>query len=432
VTVGEAHLTWDGWLRSPADAAVAPPGRPVLRWAVDVLRDLFGETWLADNAASSETVPLLHHDWWPLNNPRPVIRVLELATRAALVRQHGETEPLLEPARQVGTGTESVMREFKHLCLALEVAAFAITSGWSVAYEQPLPSGRRPDLWLRRNGLEYLVELTITGYDREFRVLETWLEKLRLAFFGIEARHHVDTTHRIEAMLDDEKTGQWLAELDTAARLTAADRTPRTVQHEGAVAEVFLEGQRPTSTVSTGPAQFRDVWGRVATRLEEKAKQTRGGPPAWLRIDDVGTMFKLTDWSAAPLSERLAQLAHNVGVALAGAPHVRGVILTGGDQYAAAGAAGETAWSDSGDHNRLPEAAPRRYQIGDGPAAMRRIIPGPRQRLTFVISTQHRHVLLPAGIGPEPGLWYDDEPTWLDRALRELGHPGLQAIMEGD
>jgi hypothetical protein len=422
-------LTWDGWLRSPADAAVAPPGRPVLRWAVDVLRDLFGEAWLADNAASSETVPLLHSDWWPLSNPRAVIRVLELATRAALVRQHGEAEPLLEQARRVGTGRESVIREFKHLCLALEVAAFAITSGWSVAYEQPLPSGRRPDLWLRRNGLEYLVELTITGYDREFRVLEAWLEKLRLAFFGIEARHHVDTTRQIEAMLDDQETRQWLAELDTAVRLTAADATPRTVRLEGAVAEVFPEGQRPTSTVSTGPAQFRDVWGRVAARLEEKAKQTYGGPPAWLRIDDVGTMFKLTDWSAAPLPERLAQLANNVGVALADTPHVRGVIITGGDQYAATGAAGETAWSDSGDHTRLSDGGPGRYQVGDGPVAMRRVIPGRRQRLTFVVPTEHPHVLLPAGVGLEPGLWYDDEPTWLDWVLRELGHPALQAIV---
>lgn len=422
-------MTWDGWLRSSADAAVAPAGRPVLRWAVDVLRDLFGETWLADNAATSETVPLLHLDWWPLGNPRAVIRVLELATRVALVRQHGEAEPLLEQARQVGTGRESVLRQFKHLCLALEVAAFAVTSGWSVAYEQPLPSGRQPDLWLRRNGLEYLVELTITGYDREFRILETWTEKLRLAFFGIEARHHVDTTRRIEAMLDDEQTRQWLAEVDTAARLTAADGTPRTVRHEGAVAEVFPEGQRPTSTISTGPAQFHDVWGRVAARLEEKAKQTRGGPPAWLRIDDVGTMFKLTDWSAAPLPERLAQLAHNIGVALAGAPHVRGVVLTGGDQYAATGAAGETVWSDSGDHTRLSDAGPLCNQLGNGPAAMRRMIPGPRQRLTFVVPTQHPRVLLPASIGLEPGLWYNDEPTWLDRALRELGHPALQTII---
>jgi hypothetical protein len=372
-------------MRSPADAAVTPAGRPVLRWAVNVLRDLFGETWLADNAATSETVPLLHHDWWPLSNRRAVVRVLELATRVALVQRHGEAEPLMEQARQVGTSRESVTGEFKHLCLALEVAAYAITSGWRVAYEQPLLSGRRPDLWLRRNQLEYLVELTVTGYDREFRMLEAWLEKLRQAFFAIEARHRVDTTRQIEAVLDDKQTVQWLAEIDTAARLTLADGTPRTVRLEGAIAEVFPEGQRPTSTLSTGPAQFHDVWGRVAVRLAEKAKQTCGGPPAWLRIDDVGAMFKLTDWSRAPLPDQLAQLAHNVGVALADAPHVRGVILTGGDQFAAMGAAGETAWSDSGDPALLSHGGPRRYQLADGPAAMRRILPGPRQRLTFVV-----------------------------------------------
>ncbi len=420
-------------MRPPADAAVAPAGRPVLRWAVDVLRDLFGETWLADNATKSKTVPLLQLDWWPLSNPRAVIRILELAARVALVRQHGAARPLLEQARWVGPNRESVMGAFGHLCVALEVAAFAITSGWSVAYEQPLPSGRRPDLWLRRNGLEFLVELTITGFDREFRMLEGWKEKLRQAFFAIEARHNVDTTRRIDAVLDDKQTVQWLAEVDTAARLTAADGIPRTVRLKGAVAEVLPEGQRPTSTVSTGPAQFHDVWGRVAVRLEEKAKQTRGGPPAWLRIDDVGAMFKLSDWSAAPLPDRLAQLAHNVGVALSDAPHVRGVILSDGDQSAATGAAGETAWSDSGDPTtRMSHGGPRRSQLGGGPAAMRRILPGPRQRLTFVVPTEHPQVLLPAGVDLEPGLWYENEPTWLDGALRELGHPALQTIMNGE
>jgi hypothetical protein len=49
--------------------------------------------------------------------------------------------------------------------------------------------------------------------------------------------------------------------------------------------------------------------------------------------------------------------------------------------------------------------------------------------MTFVLPTGHPHVLLPAGTGLEPGLWYDREPGWLDEVLRTLGHPPLARIL---
>jgi hypothetical protein len=40
---GEVHdFTWEEWAGPLDSAAVTPMGRPVLSWAVDVLRDLFG------------------------------------------------------------------------------------------------------------------------------------------------------------------------------------------------------------------------------------------------------------------------------------------------------------------------------------------------------------------------------------------------------
>jgi hypothetical protein len=56
--------------------------------------------------------------------------------------------------------------------------------------------------------------VTVVSFDREFRMLEASLEDLRFAFFGIETRHHADTTRQIEAMLDDEETRQSLAEVE--------------------------------------------------------------------------------------------------------------------------------------------------------------------------------------------------------------------------
>ena len=66
-------------------AAVTHAEVLTLRWAVDVIRRFFGENWLADNADRTGHVPLLNHQWWPLNNPRALARVLELAARITLV-----------------------------------------------------------------------------------------------------------------------------------------------------------------------------------------------------------------------------------------------------------------------------------------------------------------------------------------------------------
>jgi hypothetical protein len=106
------------------------------------------------------------------------------------------------------------------------------------------------------------------------------------------------------------------------------------------------------------------------------------------------------------------------------------VILTGGLQYAATGAVGETVWQTSGRLFAVPDQAPRRHQLAEGPVGLRRILPANRQRLSFVIPTCHDHILLPPGTGLEPGLWYDDESEWLDPALRQLGHPKLGTVIK--
>ena len=78
-------MTWEWWAGNAEDAAVTPAGRPTLNWAIGVIRDFLGETWLAGNAAQTGYVPLFSHLWWPHTNFRVVTRILELAARIALV-----------------------------------------------------------------------------------------------------------------------------------------------------------------------------------------------------------------------------------------------------------------------------------------------------------------------------------------------------------
>ncbi|MEV1143240.1 hypothetical protein [Micromonospora sp. NPDC049799] len=424
------NFTWEEWAGPIEKAAVTALGRPVLSWAVDVLRGLFGESWLADNAARNQTIPLLHLDWYPLATPRAVVRVLELAVRVALVEQQEGAEALLAQAGEIRSNRDATLREFQHLLLGLEVAAFAVMDGWKVSYEQQLPSGRKPDLWLSRNGLSYLIETTVIGFDRDFRSIEDWTDRLRRAFQVLEHRDQVETVAQLDEVLGEAETEQWLLNISAAALATGKDGKQRAVRAGECSVHVFAKGERPAGTILTGPALTSDAWLRVAARLASKVKQTSGGPPAWLRIDDVGTLFRLTDWSTRPLSQRLRDLSLNIGVALADAPHVRGVILSGGLEYAGSGAAGETAWQDVGRLlGQPPQTRATREQLAHGPAALRRILPGRRQRLAFVIPTRQAHLALPAGIGLEPGLWYSEEASWLDMALRRLGHPPLAAII---
>lgn len=422
----EDPLSWQGWAVGLDQAPVTPTGRPVLRWAVDTLRELFGETWLRDNAGASGHVPLMSHTRWPLNNRRPVIRLLELAARVSVVRRHEDAAPLLSQARMIHPNRDATANEFHHMALILETAAFAIMSGWSVTYEQALPSGRKPDLWLRRNGIDRLVELTVLNLDREFRSADAWSHKLSRNVLALTHRYSVEVIYDAQVILDDANTAMWLAGIDDACQRTIVDGQCRTVQHNGNAAKIYPARQVPRGATSSGPVVASDLWKRVDARLRDKARQTRGGPPTWIRIDDIGMMFHLTDWSAAPLPERLADVEHNITAVLDGAPHVRGVVLSGGDHPATSTepAPPQTVWPRTDP----PQYAPR-HRLAHGPVAMRRPLPGYRQRITFVVPTGQRHVLLPAGSDLEPGLWYDAEPDWLDKALRTLGHPALSAIL---
>jgi hypothetical protein len=292
------------------------------------------------------------------------------------------------------------------------------------ATDNTLPSGRKPDLWLRRKGIERLIEITVLSLYRDFRAAERWSDTLTRAMLALQQRHPVELTYHAEEILDGPATTLWLADIEDACRHTAADGEHRTVKYSGNIMEIYPAGQRPQSATSAGPLVTGDLWTRVATRLETKVRQTHGGPPAWLRIDDIGMMFHLTDWSASPLPERLAQLEHNINIAITDAPHVRGVILTGSDHPASTPAVTQTAWPRTD-----PPDTPPRDRLAHGPVAMRRPLPGYRQRMTFILPTRHPHILLPAGADLGPGLRYDQEPGWLDDALRALGHPPLSTIL---
>ena len=155
---------------------------------------------------------------------------------------------------------------------------------------------------------------------------------------------------RANEVLADEDLAAWLTEIEQACQLTASDGTARTVGRRENEAEIFAGGQRPEGRIFSGPSVNGEVWRRAAARIAEKAQQTTGGP-AWLRLDDTGTLFHLTDRSAQPMQGLLADLQLNVAAALAAAPHVRGIVLSSGVMVNPGNARDETAWGASRSAN---------------------------------------------------------------------------------
>lgn len=424
----ECEMTWDWWAKCPeGDAIVAPEGRQVLAWAVNVIRGFFGESWLAENAKQSGHVPLLNADWWPLTNFRVIVRILELAARIALVTGSNAGSELMREARAVYATRELTGTKFQHLLLTLETAAFAVLNGWTVSYEEAGISGRRPDLTLRRGAVMYTVEVTALGMDREFRDIDQYCDQLHAQLRNLELAPGVEIACHADEVLSDTELTAWLDEIAQACQRTAADRQTRTIRLRENHADIFTAGQRPAGQVFSGPMVNSEVWRRVGIRIAKKARQTTGSS-AWPRIDDTGALFRLTDRSAQPLDALLGDLQANTDAAVANAPHVRGIVLSGGTIIDPGNAHDETAWGQVGPAMLIAPGPPR-HVLADGPAAMTPILPGGRSRLTFVLPSPYSHLILPAGTGLEPGLWYHNEPSWLSQALQALGHPPLDSIV---
>jgi hypothetical protein len=420
-------MTWDWWAGSVNTEIVTADGRQALAWALDTIRGFFGESWLTENAATSGHVPLLSLEWWPLTNSRILTRVLELAARITLVTRNSAGPDLMDEAKAVYANQDLTAAKFQHLCLTLETAAFAILADWSVSYEETVNSGRRPDLAMRRGAVRFCVEVTTLGLDREFRAVNRYCDHLHAQLRALELAHGIEIACQADEILPDAELTAWLDELARAGQLTAADGKTRTVPHGENKADVFAAGQRPAGQVFSGPMINTEAWRRVGIRIAEKGRQTAGSP-AWLRIDDTGALFRLTDRGTQPLEALLKDLQGNANAALADAPHVRGIVLGGGTMIDPGTARDETAWGPSGPATLITPGPPR-HALADGPAAMVRRLPGGRSRLTFILPSPHPNLILPPGTGLEPGLWYHNEPTWLNQALQTLGHPPLDSII---
>lgn len=338
--------------------------------------------------------------------PHTHLRRLELAARLALLGGTPGWRDLRKLARDRTAA-------WGPLLVQLEVGGFALRHGRDVEFEPGMASGKVGDLLLR-SSTTMQVETTSVGLPKDMREVSRFSDRALGALEMVGLRHEIAVKGSLAEVVPDAQFNDWLTDVDTVAAEIAGTGHRRRIAAPGA-GEVELidgplaEGERVSLS---GPAVTGDEWGRLASRIEDKAEQGAGGHPLWIRIDEGLSLWGLTEQASWPRPEMHAALATNIGQAIASLRHVAGVVVSGPLGFG------------------VPGGSVGSWELLDGQAVG--LIAHVRQNL-------HREAVFVAGLheaAPEQFAewrdWYVNEATWLDWALQRLGHPKMTELVVDD
>src|SRR5258706_11069395 len=106
---------------------------------------------------------------------------------------------------------------------------------------------------------------------------------------------------------------------------------------------------------------------RLVARIRDKANQTEGASPVWLRIEDLAGLWMML--SEMTLEQKLAMLTPILQSELDPLLHIAGIVLSPGAAWSTASAA---------------ESVRETWRAG-GATALRRPLPGHRERETIIV-----------------------------------------------
>lgn len=404
---------WADWAGDVAQAAIAPQGRDLVHWAIEVVRDFYSDQWFARHALM-RSIPVMSLCDWPLSSPLALVSLIERAARIAIAPPQVR-ERLAEGPNGIRESRGDA--PFRHMDVVLEVVGLALRDGCSVVAEAETAGGRYPDLRVTRGTMSYSIEVTRQGLDREYLRLDRQSSLLCQRLTAIELAQRVESVVRVARELADEELSGFLTDVARASASTAADGTSRTVDLGYASATIYPRGRRPAqAAIFEGPLLGGDMWPRFARRLREKAARTSGAGRTWLRIDEVGGLFRLTPAGQMPLDQQLALVSANIRSELDDFPHICGVVL---------GHGAEQDWYPNRPQPTIDDAS--------GAVALERRLPGGRRRRTFAVPVgTHSRIVVPDHVALRPANWYGSEPGWLTWALNLLEKPSVTRLVTGE
>jgi hypothetical protein len=389
-----SYLSWDAFRQRMLDSSYPEEGRAGAIWAIDVLAPLLGDKWL-QGTAEEDSVPseILMAEM----HSAAFGELLELGLRLHLL------------AGLDGMG--AIRRELKtdrrvdrrvHTRAVLGVAGLALQKGWTVSVE----AGQPP------------TDVAVTvGPDHRF-IAEVFVSLTDNLMRSAMVRTD-DLMHRIRAVtwpfgvdLDGsfiggtaEEEGEWFSAVEAAARKAQEETVTITVDLPAGTVEVFPMSMRPDreSVGFSGPGMHGKDGRRLESRVRQKAQQAVRSGAGWLRVDVLDGLWQFTEFAGATLKQKGEMLAAEMRPVLVDIPDLLGVVFSSGPSIAQGAFYGESA------------------RLSGGGFALRRPIEPGRVRETLILPTTSTSE-------SDSQAWleiYNEEETWLDWALEQVGLPPL-------
>lgn len=411
VLQGNRPMMWSDWASLFDDSqCLTPLGLRVAHWAVSVLERTLGSDFLQRAAAASRTHPIFSLGFWPGANDVPWVyaNLFQLASQIELLIQ-SRSKHWRKVLQAIRSNLEAV--SWIHSLLQLELASLGLRAAWQVAFEPQLVNGRFADVCLTREEGQLLVETVSMRMSTREQEAVTFFHTLIQQIDLLEMRHNVYMSGSLGNPLSEEEHCQWLREIETAASSVAQNGIIRLVaNHKGGRVEIAREQMTSEIVKLQSESITEDGWSRLVARLNDKDQQAKGAGPVWVRLEEHGGLWQFTSLQRMTLQERLDVLVSILQDDLASFPNLAGVIVAPAILWA-----GKTA----------PEKLSARIEKKGG-IALRSSLPGHRVRESIIV--------LQAGQPQEEATvfadWYEQEITWLDWALEQLGHPPFHALVQ--
>ncbi len=413
VLQGDRPMMWSDWASLIEDSqCLTPSGQSVARWAVDTLQRTLGSDFLQRAGAAPGAHPVFSLGFWPGANDVPWVyaNLFQLAAQFELLTQ-SRSKDWGKVKQAISSNLEAV--GWIHCLLQLELAGLGLRAGWQSRFEPKLDNGHLADVCLTREGNQLLVEtvsMRMSTHEQEaLAFFRTLAQQLSL----LEMQYAVHISGSLGTPLSAEESRQWLQEIGSVARSVAQNGIIRLVSNQtGGRLEISREQPTLETTKLEGDPVTEDGWGRLVARLNDKARQAKGAGPVWVRLEEISGLWHFTPLQGMTLQEKLGVLLPDLQKELASFPDLAGVIL-----------APAILWAG----NAAPERLSARIER-EGGIALRSPLPGYRVRESIIV-TRAGQAREDARIFAD---WYEQEATWLDWALEQMGHPPFHTLVQED
>lgn len=396
--------TWELLHRFNDGSSLPPDGKDTVRRVLASLESRFGSSWVMRQFRDQGWLPPEFLGFAAYTAVLP--QLLALYARLEAWADDPGFKPVFSKVRRTCTTAD-----WRHALLQLEVARAARAMGWAATFEPDIPDSRnKGDLLLNTGGESpMLVETTTLGRTSDDLLTDQFENQLQDWLMRLENQHRVHTVTDLSDRLELEAAQRWFSEIAQAAAAVAVSGSPETVRCSSGTATV-RPGDAPVGAPTfSGVPRVRDLGRRLRKLLLDKARQSAGPYPTWIRVDGLDGVFAFTSWAQAAPADRIRALAELLVEPLAGHQHVCGVVYSSG---LAAGGYGAQPGTLDDTVDTVPGAFLRREQAQ---FLFRELIILPVRPEARELATAWAAA-------------YSSEPSWLDEDLAMCGMPPLAVI----